>query len=1211
MPPFPPLPPPSPNPGGSFADASAIAQLGSLQLTVNATDLGAVAGSVASIVVATPTPAVASAALDALGAVVGAPASTANTASQPAVAAAVAVALTRLGTASLNDSAVTDKAAALLQSMSDTFDLRNTTQGPAVTNSIVAGVAGLAGASVGTSAGGGSASALLDVLSSVAGGSLPMGNATANLYASGMSGLLNGAAGSAAYVGAAQAAGGAVTALAANLRSGVGGTCADAAPLVVESEAVNMTISPCLSGSALAEGFTSPGSSAVVNPLPAAVVLGLTGSDGGSATAVFYTLDFDPHLGLANTTGVMHLSFTNADGTPAVVNGSSLITFTLPGVVLPTGTVAVAQFWDGSAYDTLGCVAFPNPAPPGVNISWIPDFTVADASHIAFAWTLDASSPVMDGCVQVLLNCSDEDTRSQLVSFSPHLSIGDPVIGCDELGDGPHRVLVGSYCSLWQRNASGCFWDVRTQQFQGAGCIAVDYTEMATTHLTDFIGASKPSLAVASVSDIAGLRPDDLVRLRVLIYVVAGTFAVTQVVSFALSFADRSQQSAASSRCVSPALGFAALPPDEGDACDEVWTWRLTQEPVATTSGVAAVRGSAVEAAGLVGIPYVRLACALPPAFLGGTCTPLSALGLQRTDARPASDLPDVHEMASTALMHALMQSYCYASAEDIFDQQRAYTARLRRHAVSEEVSAERFFALFAALKELLISGGLSSNSRWLQAARLWQCVLAAVPCQAGAGVQWAPTPGVALALLALRPRSAVGPTPQPGGIMALAMRLQTWAAFAASVLAGGVVTGGFSAGEQQTTLSHIYARKPATEPSGRASLAVEDSANIAAAGKLAGGEGPPHPLSPAFDFDAVAMLREAPDCLGSCPELWITACVAEVLGSLEVGWAPEGFPSLAHAAAAGADAMLASAQAAGAKLSAAELSDAAHLAVSRWATAYELSVVRTRAAAVVDAKHHGNVVRRSMGSLALQLATQHPTFGPLTSPEFVCARRWIAFSAIGAGVIAGLTCSIWIFWRVSSLWISCAPRCHRADALSASAGPRLWCAALRFAARLSATRAPPTCPATATPAPALTWRIRTTALRPRAYGSQPPPPRRPTGWRGRRCRRRRWRATRGPATTTRRTSCCRASSPPRLHCPPRCSSTRRCRCRSPPTRSRWRAAPGSCTGASGAALRWAGRPGRARESGRACCTDCGSSGQGHGAAPWAQRWWWPPSKPQ
>jgi hypothetical protein len=431
---------------------------------------------------------------------------------------------------------------------------------------------------------------------------------------------LSGAAGSVSYVDAAQAAGGAVTALAVNLRSGVSvGTCADAEPFVVESAAVNMTISPCLLGSALAEGFTSPGSSAVVNPLPAAVVLGLTGSDGGSATAVFYTLDFDPHLGLANTTGVMHLSFTNADGTPAVVNGSSLITFTLPGVVLPTGTVAVAQFWDGSAYDTLGCVAFPNPAPAGVNISWIPDFFVADASHVPFAWTLDASSPVMDGCVQVLLNCSDEATRSQLVSFSPHLSIGDPVIGCDGLS-GPHRVLVGSYCSLWQHNASGCYWDVPTQQFQGAACIAVNYTEMATTHLTDFIGASKPSLAVASVSDIAGLRPADLVRLRVLIYVVAGTFAVTQVVSFALSFADRSQQSAASRRCVSPALGFTALPADEG--VNEVWTWRLIQEPMGTAGGVAAVRGSAVEAAGLIGIPLIRLACALPPAFLGGTCTP-------------------------------------------------------------------------------------------------------------------------------------------------------------------------------------------------------------------------------------------------------------------------------------------------------------------------------------------------------------------------------------------------------------------------------------------------------------------------------------------------------------------------------------------------------------------------------------------------------------
>ena len=103
------------------------------------------------------------------------------------------------------------------------------------------------------------------------------------------------------------------------------------------------------------------------------------------------------------------------------------------------------------------------------------------------------------------LPCSEPETQSQLVSFSPQLSLGDPVVGCDGL-DGPYRVLVGSYCSLWQRNASGCYWDVPSQQFQGAGCITFNYMEMATTHLTDFVGASKPALAVATTYPIRLIR---------------------------------------------------------------------------------------------------------------------------------------------------------------------------------------------------------------------------------------------------------------------------------------------------------------------------------------------------------------------------------------------------------------------------------------------------------------------------------------------------------------------------------------------------------------------------------------------------------------------------------------------------------------------------------------------------------------------------------
>ena len=78
-------------------------------------------------------------------------------------------------------------------------------------------------------------------------------------------------------------------------------------------------------------------------------------------------------------------------------------------------------------------------------------------------------------------------------------------------------------------NAYSCFWNNSKHAFEGAGCVASGGpVQCACRHLTEFAGKSKPSLPMASTSDMFGLNPADIVtKLKLLFEVVIILFGIS------------------------------------------------------------------------------------------------------------------------------------------------------------------------------------------------------------------------------------------------------------------------------------------------------------------------------------------------------------------------------------------------------------------------------------------------------------------------------------------------------------------------------------------------------------------------------------------------------------------------------------------------------------------------------------------------------------
>ena len=225
----------------------------------------------------------------------------------------------------------------------------------------------------------------------------------------------------------------------------------------------------------------------------------------------------------------------SSDFAPLAVSGlKTLITFSLPPPAGGggNGSVARCSFYDEAVgtYSSAGCVSMPSPLPAGLTAEWVPAF-VAQPGHLAAAWRLDAgswaTSPLLAGCTQAWLDCSNASQVTRSLYPDPYNPMSAPAISCGgSLRPQLLRVFYGARCGLWRPdNGAGCFWNATAQAFSGDGCVASGRTQCGCTHLTDFAPESAPTISVCSASDLLNLSPADIVtKLRLFLILISAMF---------------------------------------------------------------------------------------------------------------------------------------------------------------------------------------------------------------------------------------------------------------------------------------------------------------------------------------------------------------------------------------------------------------------------------------------------------------------------------------------------------------------------------------------------------------------------------------------------------------------------------------------------------------------------------------------------------------
>jgi hypothetical protein len=143
----------------------------------------------------------------------------------------------------------------------------------------------------------------------------------------------------------------------------------------------------------------------------------------------FLALSYDPYQSngsAAMSSGVTRLALSADGGAPLEVTGlSTLITATLPSTPGPDGLVAQAVFWNSTAlnYSSAGVVAIPNPAPPGVRLDWVANFSASSdaimpldqvALHHCFVLVLVSTATIVHGIVVVSVDIARDAAHQQL-----------------------------------------------------------------------------------------------------------------------------------------------------------------------------------------------------------------------------------------------------------------------------------------------------------------------------------------------------------------------------------------------------------------------------------------------------------------------------------------------------------------------------------------------------------------------------------------------------------------------------------------------------------------------------------------------------------------------------------------------------------------------------------------------------------------------------
>jgi hypothetical protein len=293
------------------------------------------------------------------------------------------------------------------------------------------------------------------------------------------------------------------------------------APVTVSSPQIQLSVALDLGGPdsrLFSSPLSAPGSKSFFAPMPADTFAGAVGLADSGVRTQFSSLAFDSHTQDVNSTGTTTLIFTTAAWGKLNISGlSTPIQFTLPVVPLADGLKAQCQFWDTTAlqYSTVGCVGLPDPLPPGHNVSWKPGFTVTSDAEMVAAWSI--SGLLVENCGFEVLDCSLPDSPPVYPNLRWPFDV--PAVKCNaSISSEPILAVTGSSCALIQDdNALRCWWNNSKGAFQGPGCVASgEPVQCLCRHLTEFAGTSKPSLPMASLSDLVGLNPADIVSVRAL-----------------------------------------------------------------------------------------------------------------------------------------------------------------------------------------------------------------------------------------------------------------------------------------------------------------------------------------------------------------------------------------------------------------------------------------------------------------------------------------------------------------------------------------------------------------------------------------------------------------------------------------------------------------------------------------------------------------------
>ena len=369
---------------------------------------------------------------------------------------------------------------------------------------------------------------------------------------------------------------------------------------------------------------------------------------------------------------------------------------------------------------------------------------------------------------------------------------------------------------------------------------------------------------------------------------------------------------------------------------------------------------------------------------------------------------PDFLQMSSTALMHALLQTYSLLSSAEVAQLQTHYIAHLAPAGL-DTPDGRRFMDLFALYKELLM-GWLNVGNNWMRSALVFR----AVALYSGAGY-WEPSDELALVLQASShvPEKVARP-------MALRVRdlLQNLATFASVSEVGGtgtnsgLVMGAYDTADEAMQYSDAqwWIRSDVATPT--ASDAAATSAEHSAPAE--------HPDNPLL-FEGRAIKDAIPAGLkrssaanpGAAQRVWATALTVVFLQEQPMTWLTSSPGEAPRTIVDDGTSWLVGVLG---KPGTERLLRLARHKLGQWRIVADQRLTAARAAHVRTQVYGIAQVRRVTSSMLLALFNQYTTAAMFLSLFTVGGRRYQSVMLLISGLLAMLMVQLWLWWSKASI---------------------------------------------------------------------------------------------------------------------------------------------------------------------------------------------------